>query len=367
MKNSILSAILGITVFGLAACDSGGPSSTGGIDGFEFPDETANGTACELPVGEIVNGGPGKDGIPALTDPPLVPAGEAGYLNDNDRVIGVFLNGEPVAIPHNVLWWHEIVNYSAAGDGLAVTYCPLTGSSIVFDRSAIGGAELGVSGLLYNNNLIMYDRNEQEALWSQMLSGAGCESSKNVSLTTVAHVEMSWRGWKSLYPGTSVISSSTGFSRNYQRYPYGDYEVESNTELLFRQPAYSDSRPPKERVLGIPGGSGRALLFPFGKLEETGALAAVSDQFEGRNVIVLWDTEKRAAAAFEPRTLNGDPVQIRVQNGQFVDQATGSLWQVDGLAISGSLSGQRLEPVAEAYVAFWFAWATFHPEARIFG
>ena len=257
MRTRFQSVLLVIVLIGFSACGSENPVGSFGDDPLsddftDRPGESSLDGFCTLPNDQVVSGGPGKDGIPALTDPPTFAAAEATYMAEEDRVIGLVIDGVPVAIPHNILWWHEIVNYNTSSEQLAVTYCPLTGSSIVFDRAVVGGAELGVSGLLYNNNLIMYDRNTEEALWSQMLSGAGCESSKNVSLTSIPHIEMSWAGWTDLHPNTRVISSSTGFTRNYTRYPYGNYEDLNNPDLLFRQPALDERRPPKERVLGIP-------------------------------------------------------------------------------------------------------------------
>lgn len=347
-------------------CDSSSGSDTfSGSDPGDSVDQPPGTPAevCELPSNRVVDGGPGKDGIPALTNPPTVSAAQVDYLQGDDRVIGLILDGKPLAVPHNILWWHEIMNYDGALTHLAVTYCPLTGSSIVFNRNTIGGAELGVSGLLYQNNLIMYDRSETEALWSQMLIGQGCTSSKGVTLTTIAHVEMTWAGWKALHPDTQVLSETTGFSRNYTRYPYGDYEEVNNGRLLFRMNRIDDRRPPKERVLGIPGAEGRALTFPFGMLNDIGTKAVVPSFFEGEEVVVLWDASKEAAAAFRPRTISGQAVRLQVENGRFVDTLSGSEFEVNGVSTAGGL---QMEPVEEAYVAFWFSWPAFHPQTDIF-
>ena len=352
--------------FVLSACDS---SSSQDID--SDPDTNPNEPsltrqACEFPQKEIVSGGPGKDGIPALSDPLTVSVDDIDYMEDDDRVIALMIGDRPVAVPHNILWWHEIANFNASQKRLAATYCPLTGSSIVFDRRNIGEAELGVSGLLYQNNLIMYDRNETEALWSQILTGASCESDKGVPLETVHHVEMNWAGWKALYPNAEVISSETGFSRNYTRYPYGDYEQITNGDLLFPMRPLDTSRPPKERALGIPDKDGSALVFPFGLLDETGPMRVVSASFNGRQIIVLWDGEKQAAAAYEPTTTGGNAVDMQVESGKFIDRITGDIYEVNGRVMTGDNAGISLNPVAEAYVAFWFAWPAFHPDTQIF-
>ena len=358
--------LIGAIALLLFACDSTSSVTDLTIDDAFGDLSPTPGELCELPGDQIVNGGPGKDGIPALTNPELVAANEVNYLDDNDRIIGLYLDGQPVAIPHNILWWHEIMNYNGGEGNLAITYCPLTGSSIVFDRANIGGAELGVSGLLYQNNLIMYDRNEVEGLWSQMLSGAGCNSNKDISLTSLGHVEMTWAGWLELNPATRVVSSSTGFPRNYTRYPYGNYESVTNNMVLFEMGPLDNRRPPKERVLGIPGSNGRALTFPFGILEDLGQLAVVPDRFDNQSLVVLWDSAKASASAFRPETDMGEEVSLSVVGDQIIDEISGSAFGVHGKAINGALEGQRLVPVDEAYVAFWFAWPAFHPQTEIF-
>ncbi len=333
-------------VLGAAACASGDPV-LGPSQEVEL--------VCSIPTGQIFNG-QSKDGIPALTDPRLVPVGDAslGYLLDTDRVIGIEAGGVALAIPINVLWWHEIVNLRFAGLDLAITHCPLTGSSLAFDRAPAGGAEFGVSGLLYRNNLIMYDRSSDQSLWPQMARGARCGSRDGVALSMVPLVEMTWQGWRTLHPETMAVSSDTGFDRDYRVYPYGDYDRVDNPELLFPQGGIDGRRPPKERVLGIPDGSGGGVAYPFGELESLGRAAAVS----AGSHVVMWDSHRRSAMAFVAE-LDGAPVEFTVRDGTVVDRATGSVWAVDGHAVEGPLAGRRLEPVAEAYVAYWFAWADF--------
>ena len=129
---------------------------------------------CQEFQGELIRGAP-KDWIPALTDPELVAPDSpwVDFLLPTDRVIGIEVDGEYLAVPHNILWHHEIANFD--NYGLAVTYCPLTGSSMVFRRDFAAGAEFGSSGLLFNNNLVMYDRaavEGEDSLWPQMLAGA---------------------------------------------------------------------------------------------------------------------------------------------------------------------------------------------------
>ena len=333
-------------------------------DSVQEEEQTDPGELCSFPTSALTDGGVGKDGIPALTNPALVsPELVIKYLADDNRVIGILVNGEAIAVPHNILWWHEIVNFDFPSRDVAITYCPLTGSSIGFDRSVVGGAEFGVSGLLFQNNLTMYDRNTEESLWPQMLLEGGCGPAKGQPLETVPVFEMTWAGWKDLYPNTKVIAAETGYNRNYTEfgYPYGDYEVEDNPRLLFDQPI-NRRRPPKERLLGIPGTDG-GIAFPFNELDKT-PVTVVEETSDGKDVVVFWSRFHRGAAAFRP-ALGDLNLSFRVENGIFVDEQTGSTWQLDGLAIDGPLVGERLEPISDAYVAFWFAWAAFSPPTRV--
>lgn len=338
----------------LAGCDFASNDRSVNVDADE----------CSIPTGQLASGGVPKDAIPALTDPDLVPAEAATYLSDDDRVIGLRIGGHRIAVPHNILWSHEIANFNLPGAQLAVTYCPLTGSSMAFDRSAVGGGEFGVSGLLFQNNLTMYDRTSQESLWPQMNRQAGCGPRDGTPLPMVPVLETTWAGWRALFPDTEVISNRTGFSRNYTSsgYPYGDYENLNNRRLLFSM-SIDERRPPKERVLGIPSGNG-GIAFPFGTLDEGAPVRVVSETVDGQPVVVFWDRAKRAAMAYTPETDAG-PLTFVVQGGRIVDTATSSAWTVDGRAFEGPLSGTQLTPVKQAYVAFWFAWAAFQPETRL--
>lgn len=360
----LLALALGLSV---GACsDAAAPVGGGGV--------SRGGLDCSIPQSQILPGGPGKDGIPALTDPDMVPADSsaAGYLADDARVIGLVVEGQAYAVPLNIMWWHEIVNFNLAGRNLAVTHCPLTGSSLAFDRSVVDGAEFGVSGLLYLNNLIMYDRRSGESLWPQMERGARCGPGDGTTLPMYPVVEMRWLRWRRLHPDTRVVSTRTGHLRDYDLYPYGDYDELNNPETLFPLPDMDDRRPPKERVLGIPAelpgvrsGEG-GVAYPFGVLEGVGPLLAVHDVVGGAEIVVFWNQGGRGAMAYYP-TVDGQPLAFEVVDGRILDRQTGSEWTEDGRAVDGTLAGTRLLPVAEAYVAYWFAWAAFHPETEIWG
>ncbi len=177
-----------------------------------------------IPVAEILSGGVMKDSIPALTDPKMSLVGEATYLADEERVIGIVAGGEARAYPLQNLDYHEIINDDVNGIPVVVTYCPLCDSSAVFDRrTKIGKREFGVSGLLYNNNVLMYDRGGQpESLWSQVMASGVSGPANTKSLNALPLEVTTWKDWRSRHPDTKVVSIETGHDREYHSRPSAD-------------------------------------------------------------------------------------------------------------------------------------------------
>lgn len=343
----------------LAAC-SDGPGGPGN------PAAPTEELVCDLDDRFFVSGGIGRDVIPALTDPELVTAQDQAaisYLAPDDRIIGIFLDGEPVAVPHNILWHHEIMNLNGVQQQVAVSYCPLTGTSLVFDRSSVGGAEFGVSGLLFQANLIMYDRNTEDSLWPQMLAEARCGPRSGNPLQQEPMFEMTWEGWERLYPQTRVVATPMEFDRDYTKtgYPYGSYESLSNQDFLgFPVPQLDRRLPIKERVFGIPGETG--LSLPFSELDQLGPFGVVEVEVDGVPLVVLWDSAKRSAGAFK-RELDGAPITLVPAADGFQDVESGTVWSVTGEGRIGTHIGRNLDAVETSYVAFWGAWSNFHPDA----
>jgi len=359
VRGLTFATVAALALLALAGCMDFGPTGT---------DNPFQDMECSLPQEDLFSGGVAPDGIPSLQNPefvaPNVPA--AAYLQDDDRVIGFLVEGEAYAVPHNIGWWHEIVNLDFSGGlELAVTYCPLTGSSLTFTRDAALGATFGVSGLLFRNNLILFDRSNPQSLWPQMKREARCGAGDGTPLQMYPSIETTWEGWKELYPETRVVGSEIGMGRDYTRYPYGSYE--ETADLFFPQSNVDDSRFLKERTLGIPEDDGEGgVVFPFYNLKagDPGPLAVATAQARGGDAVVFWDETVEGAVAFRPE-VDGQALTFTVGDEGFVDDQTGSLWRMDGLAVDGTLAGVRLEPIPEAYVAFWFAWMAFHPEAEL--
>ncbi len=212
----------------LALCAGAAPTQSRSVDpaaynGFDVSNSS-------VPASAIQRGGPPRDGIPSIDSPNFVLAKDA-RLRDDDRILGVAIEGIARAYPVKVLNWHEVVNDRFGGRGVVVTYCPLCGTGMAFEAQVgAQAASFGVSGLLYNSDVLLYDRGTL-SLWSQILQTAVAGPLKGTRLRTVALTHTSWADWRSRHPGTQVLSTQTGFARDYERDPYAGYD--SVPRLMF--------------------------------------------------------------------------------------------------------------------------------------
>jgi len=195
-----------------------------------------------------------KDGIPALSSPIYIQlnstnCGDNYYVKDHELVTVIKEGNTLKAYPHKILDWHEIVNDEISGNPIAISYCPLTGTSDAWERTINGKVTtFGVSGFLYNNNLILYDR-ETDSLWPQLLRISANGRLKDTEPVQVQVTEMTWAGAKTISCDIKLLSDDTGFSRNYAQYPYGTYK---DVEGLLFPVTFEDTRVfGKERVLNV--------------------------------------------------------------------------------------------------------------------
>ena len=330
-------------------------------------DSCENSTDWLIPSCEVFDGGPGKDGIPSVDAPKFNIASSVNFLRPEDLVIGVYANGSYKAYPHPILDWHEIVNDEVGDKALAITYCPLTGTAIGWDRTIDGEVTtFGVSGLLYNTNLIPYDR-KTDTNWSQILSQGVNGELTNRNIETHPVIETSWETWKALFPDSEVLNRNTGFDRDYNRYPYGDYRTNNNA-LIFPVSNEDSRLPQKDRGLGVLIDE-KAKFYPVGKFNE-GDFQVVSDEFQNTDLVVIGSASKNLVVAYERRLEDGTNLTFEALASE--DNADmlmldneGNTWNIFGLAISGPRQGEQLK-APESFMGYWLAWATFYPNPEIF-
>lgn len=329
-----------------------------------------------VPYAEILSGGPPKDGIPAIDTPQFVAAAEAdACLEPQEPVVLVQVGADARAYPIQILMWHEIANDTVGGVPVAVTFCPLCNTAIVFERR-LGDQVLdfGTTGRLRYSNLIMYDR--QTESWWQQATGAGIAGAfAGAQLTFLPATIIAWEEFFTTYPTGQVLSRETGFSRSYGRNPYQGYDDVNQPPFLYDGPPTPDALPATARVLTVDLG-GAAVAYPYETLAGAGA---VNDAVGDQPIVVLWQAgtasaldaasvaggrDVGAAAAYR-RVVEGRTLTFRRDGERLIDAETGSAWDVLGRAVAGPLAGAQLEPVV-AINHFWFSWAAFKPETRIY-
>jgi hypothetical protein len=322
---------------------------------------------CSIPAMDLVDGGIDRSSIPALINPGVAQQFDPSllFVSNRDRVIGIMFNDQPLAIPHRVLWWHEVVNLEVPGEAITVTYSPLTGSSLVFNRSGVGVDTFSVSRYVVDSNLVLED--ESASLWPQLSRGARCGIRDGADLALVQYQEVNLGGWLSQHPDSWIVHTATEFDFLYSLYPYGDYE-QNDSRFLYPVGGLDSRRPAKERVLGIPFGTG-GIAVPLPTLAELASadndlVWAANVGLDGEPIVVFWNTPAEGAVAYRAEA-NGQSLTFEVRDGERIDLETGSSWVFQGEAVSGPLDGQRLEKIADAHVSFWFAWAKFQPDTEI--
>jgi uncharacterized protein DUF3179 len=283
--------------------------------------QTLNGfdlTNALITPADIKKGGPPRDGIPALNYPSFLKLNEASFLSDSDLVIGLVDGLESKAYPIGILNWHEIINDSINNKPVVITYCPLCGSGMVFNSSVNGKTlTFGVSGLLFNSDVLLYDK-QTESLWSQMMAKSINGKQVGRKLEIIHSDLTTWGQWKQNHPNTLVLSTQTGFKRDYTRDPYQGYI--STEKTYFPVNATSNKVPGKERVLGVQVKNGFK-AYPYSELAKSDGV--LKDEFKGVTIEIHFDIESNTAALLSPKDIN-------------------------------SVS------------SYWFAWYAFHPYTKVY-
>ncbi|MEM0906446.1 MAG: DUF3179 domain-containing protein [Pseudomonadota bacterium] len=299
--------------------------------------------ASKIRIEEIAWGGVRKDGIPSLDNPELIDADAATYLKDDDLVFGVAINGDARAYPLRIMGWHEMFNEVIGGVPVALAYCTLCGSGILFETDVEGREApfvFGSSGFLYRSNKLMFDR-ETHTLWNQFTGEPvlGPLAEEPIALKQRPVVITTWAAWRAQNPETKVLSLNTGHRRDYgSGVVYNRYFA--SPDLMFPTQTDETRLKQKDYVFGIRT-VGAARAWPLGAFE---GMPVINDQVGGLNVVLVGDPDGRTVRAYDrgERSFTAD----LTSDGTTWSQTEDALLGPDG----------ESAPRLPGHIAYWFAW-----------
>jgi len=316
------------------------------------------GVKHEIRLEEIAWGGVRKDGIPALVNPRHVAGSAAGYLEDDELVFGVEIRGDARAYPLRILDWHEMFNDVVGGVPVALAYCTLCGSGILYETKLARWPDpmvFGSSGFLYRSNKLMYDRRTQ-SLWNQFTGRpvVGPLTGSGIELKVRPVVITKWKHWFASHPDTKVLSLDTGFDRDYTPgKPYWEYFA--SPDLMFPARVNDQRLEAKSYVFALrTGAENKAwplFLFEGGRV--------INGRVGDRRVVLIGDAALRAVRAYEA---GSHEFTKRGETLDKVDSDAG-VWAVSEDALRGP-EGQRLSRLP-GHIAYWFAWRGFMGAAPV--
>jgi hypothetical protein len=325
---------------------------------------------------QIISGGPPPDGIPPLDSPEFLPVSDVDWLQDQEPVVVLEIDGDARAYPVQILMWHEIVNDTVGGVPVSVTYCPLCNSAVSY-RRVINGVEttFGTSGRLFASALVMYDR-ATESLWTHFDGRGVVGMLAGYRLEHVPSPLISWAEFRESFPDGVVLDKfRTGFVRRYGDNPYVGYDDPGGFPFLFRGDV--DTRAvAMQRVVGVEiDGAARAWSLDA---VSGGEARATNDRVGDVPIVIFWRGGQVSAlqnfqtdigrmvgtvGVFSP-LVDGRALTFRAVGDAFVDDQSGSRWDITGTAVAGLHRGRSLERLHHLDT-FWFAWSTYQPETDL--
>jgi len=314
--------------------------------------------SARIRLDEIRWGGVVQDGIPPLRNPEMITAKEADYLDDDNIVFGIEINGDARAYPKRILAWHEMFTDTIGGVDIAGVYCTLCGTVIPYKTDHKGTKyQLGTSGFLYRSNKLMYDQATQ-SLWSTSRGAPvlGPLVDKGIELEFESVVTTTWGDWRKRHPKTSVLSLNTGHLRNYDEgNAYNEYF--STDRLMFNTPFNDKRLKNKQEILALrfPAAPEQQLAIDTKYLNEH---TVYEDKIGQQKFVVLTD-KSGANRVYDPKG-----VKFKTYDGEStVTDKSGQPWTVNESWLEAK-NGDRLERLPY-YRAFWFGWRAAFPETKL--
>lgn len=326
-----------------------------------YADMLYAGAPMRIRLEEVVPGGVRIEGIPSLDFPPMVAAEGAAYLKNDEDVFGLEIDGEARAYPLRFLDWHEMLNDDVGGRSVALSYCTLCGSGVLYDTGPAGeGRRFATSGLLYRSNKLMFDR-ESRTLWSNLYGepviGSLASEPDAHRLTVLPMTRTTWGEWRRRHPGTMVVALTKALKKEGRKFGF-DYRPgkanDARRGVSFPVWKKDGALAPETEIYTLRL-DGAVRAYPLDRLPASGL---VHDTVGGQPILLIFDAESGAVRAYRR-----DQETFRFRDdGELVSEDE-RVWSVqeDGL-VSDPLRHERLP----GHFAFWFGWYAFFPQTEIY-
>ncbi|HEX4952530.1 MAG TPA: DUF3179 domain-containing protein [Thermoanaerobaculia bacterium] len=319
------------------------------------------GAPMRVRLEEVVWGGVKVDGIPSLDDPAVLPAAEARGMRDDEAVFGVSLGGAQRAYPVRILSWHEMTNDVVGGEPIALSYCTLCGSAILYGTRTPKGSpyRFGTSGLLYRSNKLMFDRSSY-TLWSNITGEPviGRLANSSVRLPMLPVTRTTWKEWRERFPDTTVVSleQEAGKRAGYEYLPGAADRARRDVKFPVWQK--SNALPRDEEVFALRIGSATK-AYPLAALY---AEKLVQDRLGETDLLLLADPSSGAVRAYDRsgKTFAVGPTSREVKDD------SGARWKVEEEGLVRVDDPTVRLPRVAGHIAFWFGWYGFYPETEIY-
>lgn len=333
-----------------------------------YPKILYEGAPARIRLEEIVFGGVPLEGIPALDNPAHIPAVEAKYLTDSEKVFGVSAGGQQRAYPLRMLDWHEMLNDVVGGVPVTLSYCTLCGSGVLYDtRTPAGQAyTFGTSGLLYRSNKLMVDR-QTLTLWNNMTGepAVGRLARSPIRLPVLPVTITTWKEWRTRHPATTVLALDKEMERRWGFSYLPGAADRRRAGVNFPVWLKSSALDPKDEVYAVRLGD-KAKAYP---VERALKEKVINDRLGEEPLVVVADPESGSVRIYRRGEHTFAP---GARPGEIVD-GQGRRWTVgeDALAVEGTEGAAEGAPARlerlPGHQAFWFGWYSFFPESELYG
>lgn len=334
-----------------------------------YPKILYEGAPSRIRLEEIVFGGVPLEGIPALDQPAHVPAAEAKYLTDSEKVFGVSAGGEQRAYPLRILDWHEMLNDVVGGVPVTLSYCTLCGSGVLYDTRTPSGQAytFGTSGLLYRSNKLMVDR-QTLTLWNNLTGepAVGRLARSPIRLPVLPVTITTWKEWRTRHPGTTVLALDKEMERRWGFSYLPGAADRRRAGVSFPVWLKSGALDPKAEVYAVRLGE-KAKAYPVDRVLKE---RVVNDRLGDEPLVVVADPESGAVRIYRrsDRTFSpgGRPGELVDGEGQRWSVGEDALTRIGAGTAGTAEEGQPLERLP-GHQAFWFGWYSFFPASELYG